>query len=576
MDAGARDFPAARFAAPQADKTTTLERAVARHVRPGDALHLGATHVRGAAAAWEILRRFRGTDPGFEIQSLSMSTTLAPLLHEGLVRRVVTTWAGDAYYSPGPNPVFADARDKGVEFQHWSILTFPQRLQAAARGLEWTTTKSLIGSDLARDNAGDVRELQPGLMLIRSLTPDLSFFHAPAADAAGNVIVPPPLLENVWGALAARRGAIVTVERIVDADVVRAHSSMVKIPSHAVVAVCEVPFGAHPGGVFARDVDGVTGYGEDYPFWAQMRAACRDPSALDDWIREWILEPPDRAAYVRRLGRERIDGLIAQADPASVPASVHAAIAAVDPAAPVTPAERAIVAGARLLAERIQQDGLTHMLAGAGMSNLAAWLAAAECADAGVAVDLVAEMGLVGYRPNAAEPFIFNHRNFPSCSMLSDIETVLGVLMGGARARSVAALGAAQIDKRGNLNTTMVGGRMLMGSGGANDVATAATCSIVTMTQERDRFVDRVEYVTSPGERIVAMATTHGIYRKDGGEFVLTAVYDDDLEAGIRAAVNACGWDLRVAPAVERIPPPAASEIETLRMLDPDGYFRGR
>lgn len=575
MDAGARDFPTTRFAAPPVDKTATLAQAIADHVRPGDALHLGGTHVRGAAAAWEIVRQFRGTDPGFEIQSLSMSTALAPLLHEGLVRRVVTTWAGDAYYAPGPNPVFADARDKGVEFRHWSIMTFPQRLQAGARGLEWTTTKSLVGSDLARDNAGDVRELEPGLLLIRSLTPDVSFFHAPAADAAGNVIMPPPLLENVWGALAARRGVIVTVERIVDEDVVRAHSSIVKIPSHVVLAVCEVPFGAHPGGVFARDVAGVTGYGEDYPFWAQMRAACRDPSALDEWIREWILDPPDRAAYVQKLGRARIDGLVAQSDPSTIPPHVAASLAAVNLEAPVTPAERAIIAGARLLSERIEQDGLTHMLAGAGMSNLAAWLAASECAAAGVSVDLVAEMGLVGYRPNAGEPFIFNHRNFPSCSMLSDIETVLGVLMGGARARSVGALGAAQIDKHGNLNTTLVGGRMLMGSGGANDVATAATCSVVTMSQDRARFVDRVEYVTSPGERIVAMATTHGIYRKDDGEFVLTAVYDDDLDAGIREAVQNCGWALRIAPSVEQIPPPTASEIETLRLLDPDGHFRG-
>jgi len=570
-----REFPK-RFAVASRDKTSALAEAIATHVRPGDALHLGATHIRGAAAAWEILKQFRGTDPGFEIQSLSMSTALAPLIHEKLANRVVTTWAGDAYYSPGPNPVFTRSHANGVEWRHWSIMTFPQRLQAAARGLAWTTTKSLKGSDLATDNAGDIREIDDGLLLIRALTPDVSFFHAPAADAAGNVLVPPPLLENVWGALAARRGAIVTVEKIVDEAIIREHSSMVKIPRHVVAAVCEVPFGAHPGGVFARDIQAITGYGEDYPFWHDMRAACRNDQVLDAWIREWILDPPDRAAYVDKLGRDRLKQLTAQADPAIVPPYVTDAITAVDFDEEPTPVERAIVAGARLLAERIETDGLTHMLAGAGMSNLAAWLAASECAQAGVDVDLVAEMGLVGYRPQAGEPFIFNHRNFPSCSMLSDIETVLGVLMGGARAKSVAALGAAQIDKRGNLNTTRIAGRMLMGSGGANDVATAASCSIVTATQERDRFVDNVEYITSPGDRIVAMATTHGVYRKDQGEFVLTAVHDDDLDAGVKAAVEACGWDLRVAPIVEKVPPPTPSEIRTLRMLDPNGYFRRR
>lgn len=570
-----RDFPA-RFAVASPDKTATLADAVAAIVRPGDALHLGATHIRGAAAAWEILKQFRGTDPGFEIQSLSMSTALAPLVHEKLASRIVTTWAGDAYYAPGPNPVFTRSHANGVDWRHWSIMTFPQRLQAAARGLAWTTTKSLVGSDLAKENAGDVREIDDGLLLIRALTPDVSFFHAPAADAAGNVLVPPPLLENVWGALAARRGAIVTVEKIVDEQTVREHSSMVRIPRHVVAAVCEVPFGAHPGGVFARDIQTITGYGEDYPFWHEMRAACRDEAALDAWIREWILEPAGRAAYVDKLGEERLNQLVAQADPSIVPRYVTDAIEALDLDEEPSAAERAIVAGARLLAERIESDGMTRMLAGAGMSNLAAWLAASECAQAGVDVDLVAEMGLVGYRPQAGEPFIFNHRNFPSCSMLSDIETVLGVLMGGARAKSVAALGAAQIDKRGNLNTTRIDGRMLMGSGGANDVATAATCSIVTAAQERERFVDRVEYITSPGERVVAMATTHGVYRKDQGEFVLTAVHNDDLDAGVQAAIAQCGWDLRVAPTVEQIPPPTPGELRTLRMLDPNAYFRRR
>src|SRR5438132_1481769 len=83
-------------------------------------------------------------------------------------------------------------------------------LAAGARGLGWTTTRSLAGSTMETDNAGLIRRLEDGTVAIRALVPDVSIFHAPAADAHGNVLVAPPLMENLSGALAARRGAIVT------------------------------------------------------------------------------------------------------------------------------------------------------------------------------------------------------------------------------------------------------------------------------------------------------------------------------------------------------------------------------
>ena len=76
----------------------------------------------------------------------------------------------------------------------------------------------------------------------------------------------------MWGALAARRGAIVTVERIVDD--LRPWSHLVRIPAHRVLAVCETELGAHPGGLFVGDLP-VDGYGEDYEFWVETRAATR-------------------------------------------------------------------------------------------------------------------------------------------------------------------------------------------------------------------------------------------------------------------------------------------------------------
>src|SRR5438309_5044876 len=123
-----REWIERRFAVPQpaTDKVRSLSDAVSEGVKPGDAVHLGMTHTRGGAGVWELLRQFHGTDPGFTLLAVQVSSGYAPLVHAGLARKIVTSWAGDSYYTPGPNPVYQRAWAAGVEFDHWSILTFAQ------------------------------------------------------------------------------------------------------------------------------------------------------------------------------------------------------------------------------------------------------------------------------------------------------------------------------------------------------------------------------------------------------------------------------------------------------------------
>ncbi|HEX9713445.1 MAG TPA: CoA-transferase [Actinomycetota bacterium] len=562
-----------RVRGPRAPKVASLRDAVASHVRAGDAVHLGLTHARGSAGFWELLRQHHGADPGFTLLAVQMTTPLAPLVHAGLARKIVTSWSGNSYWSPGPNRVYQRAWDAGIAFEHWSILTYAQRLQAAARGVAWTTTRSLAGSSMAEEN--DVRVLDDGTVLIPALLPDVSILHAPAADAEGNVLFAPPLMENVWGALAARRGCIVTVDRIVEPDVIRANAHMTRLPSSAVLAVVEVPYGAHPGGLQPAGIAGATAYGEDWEFWVDLRDVSRDPGAMDAWIAEWLLEPDTHDAYLAKLGPDRIASLRRRSDPDGWREQLDAATVDLDLDETPNALETAIVAGARALAERIEANGYTTMLAGAGMANLAAWLAAYDLADRGAIIDLVAEMGLVGYWPRPGEPILFNQRNFPTCTMLADIEQTVGVLIGGGRARSIGALGAAQVDRRGNINSTLIPGeQLLMGSGGANDVITCASESVIVVSQERDRFCEQVPYVTGPGERVQMLVSTLGVYRREDDELILTGVYGDDAESSVRECRARCGWDLRVARTVERVAPPTREELRTLRLMDPQGWFR--
>jgi len=572
-----REWIARRFRVREAQtsKVSTLQDAVAEGVRPGDTVYLGMTHTRFSAGIRELLRQHHGTDPGFTFASIQMTSPHAPLVHSGLASRVVTSWSGDSYFAPGPNPVYQRAWREGVRFDHWSILTLAQRLWAGARGLEWTTTRSLRGSDMERDNGEDVRRIDDGTLAIRSLIPDVCIVHAPAADPLGNVIATPPLMEGLHGALAARRGTIVTVERIVDESFVREHAHLTRIPASAVRAVVEVPLGGHPGGLLPTGIEGIDAYGEDYDFWVDVRRASRDPAALDAWIKEWVLEPDTHERYLAKLGAERVASLRRRNERDSWRDDLDVALRDVELDAAPTAIETAIVAAAGVLKEKARAVGATSMLAGAGMANLAAWLAAYDLADEGQVVDLVAEMGLVGYWPRPGDPMLFNQRNFPTCTMLADIDATLAVIVGGARARSLGSMGAAQVDRFGNLNSTLIPGEtLLMGSGGANDVASCATETVLTVAQSRERFLDRVPYVTAPGDRVTAVVSTLGVYEKDQGELVLTRVFGDDRVAAARECRERCGWDLRVARDLAIVPAPSREELRTLRVMDPRGWFR--
>jgi acyl CoA:acetate/3-ketoacid CoA transferase alpha subunit/acyl CoA:acetate/3-ketoacid CoA transferase beta subunit len=573
MDEELSEWIERRFAVPsvRASKVTTLSDAVATHVRPGDRVHLGLTHARGSAAHWELLRQHIGTEPGFELCAVQMTTPQTPFVHAGLARKVVTSWAGDSYWGPAPSPVYQRAWKAGLEFEQWSILTFAQRLAAGARGVALTTTRALANSSMETDLG--LQRAPDGSVLIPALVPDVSLVHAPAADENGNVLFSPPLFESLNGALAAMRGAVVTVDRVVDASFVREHAHMARLPASAVAAVVEAPLGAHPGGLLPTGIDGVQPYGEDWEFWVELRKAGKDPATLDEWIKEWIVGPGSHEGYVAKLGQARVAALRERSEPDAWRAQLETFG---DFDAPPNAIETAIVAAARVLAERIEVGGLNTMLAGAGMANLAAWLAAYDLAERGTHVDLVAEMGLVGYWPRPGEPILFNQRNFPTCTMLTEIDIALGVLVGGARARSIGALGAAQVDRHGNINSTCVpGSHLLMGSGGANDVITCATESVVLATQSKERFLERVPYVTGPGDRVSALVSTLGIYRRDAdGEFVLTEVFGSEVAAAVRECRERCGWDLRVAPGVAAASAPTRAEVRMLRLMDPKGWFR--
>lgn len=566
---------------------TTLADAVERNVLPGDTVHVMLGHSRWTAAARELARQFWGRDPGFTLVMTSLGA-LGALFFEGrLLRHVVTAYSGNSFPTYSPNPVFARAYESGaVSVEHWSILTLAQRLEAAARGLPAAVTGSLTGSSMAANEgfavvgspfgapavAGAPAGTEPeaaALGLVAPLAPDVALLHAAVADREGNLALSEPLLEGVWGAWAARRGVVATVERVVDDLGGLGHR--VRIPAHRVLAVVEAPYGAHPGGCYAPGLP-VRGYGEDIPFWIDAAGAARRDFAA--FARTYALEPPDHAAYLAVLGGERLAWLEGRADPESWRADAEA-----HPVPVSEPASRWEVAASLAVREvqaTVDRVGADAVLAGAGVANLAAWVAVARARAGGAGVRLTAELGLWGYEPTPADPYIFNQRVFPSTPFLSDASTVLGMVVGGPGTTVVGCLGAAEVDRHGNLNSTqLAGGRFLVGSGGANDVASrAAACVVVTLARP-ERLPATAAYVTSPGDRVTSVVTDLGILRRLDGRLRVAAVPAGEAPIGdrVRALAAACGWEPEVSADVEELAPVTERDLLALRGYDRERVF---
>jgi glutaconate CoA-transferase, subunit B len=149
-------------------------------------------------------------------------------------------------------------------------------------------------------------------------------------------------------------------------------------------------------------------------------------------------------------------------------------------------------------------------------------------------------------------------------------------------------LGAAQIDRFGNINTTVIGPDYqhpkvrLPGAGGAPEIAASCRQVIVIVRQSRRTFVERVDFVTSfgygsgPGDRErlgltgrgpVLVITDLGVLEPDPRtrELTLTSLHPG---VTVERAREATGWELAVAAAVATTAPPTALELETLRALE--------
>jgi glutaconate CoA-transferase subunit B len=201
------------------------------------------------------------------------------------------------------------------------------------------------------------------------------------------------------------------------------------------------------------------------------------------------------------------------------------------------------------------------------------------------------ENGIVRDRPTTEALLTMSDTpNVPGSVWSAGTLEVMGVLQQGLV--DLGFIGGAEIDRFGNLNTSYIGDRRhptvrLPGSGGGADIASLARRFVVIMPQEKHRFTERVQYVTSPGfgegagwrRRVglpgggpAAVITTLGVFRFDAGtgEMYLASYHPGQSVESVKAAT---GWALRVAPGVAATPTPTAAELTIVRECDPAGFW---
>jgi len=566
------------------NKVVSLQQAIENNINPGMILHIS---LQAGAATCELARQFWDKQPDFTlIMNMIGGHHALSLIHGGLVKKLIFATCADIYPRPYPNPVIQRAfNDNSCKLENWSMLSLTQALMAGALNLPFIPTRSVIGSSLADNNKHAIRVVDDvfgsgeKIGLIKSLCPDISIVHGWAADPMGNVILPGPP-RDAWAAKASRKGIIVCVENLVDEDFIRNHSLLVKIPGSLVNAVCIAPRGAHPQNMSAQSLPAFEGYGLDYAFLKAFRKAAEDTDAYSRWVKDWILDCSSHDAYLARLGKRPAEDVAVDAKhPASANEKKDPAAASVDDKK-TTAAEYAIIGGARIIKDIILARQYKSMFAGIGLSGLAGWCAYYFLKEQDYHVDLIAAG--IGYQPCPGDPLLISPANMATAKMISDSLDLHGVGAGGINSRCLGVLGAGQIDKNGNINSTIIRTRKgkdiyLAGAGGGNDIASVTQEVVVVTVHRANRLVEKVRYITCPGARVSTLATNEGLFVKNDSGFILKAYYPgpgvSEEKERVNQIADACDWQLYTAPQLEKMSAPTPEELKLLRSFDPDGVF---
>ena len=263
------------------------------------------------ALIWEIIRQKKS---GLVFSKSITATEGDLLLVAGTTRHIITSW-----FSPGVTWGVSRIMRHFVQsgeatYEEWSHMSLGLRYRAAAMGVPFLPTRSMLGSDVYKQLT-DIKEMQcpftgDKLALVPALHPDVAIIHVQKADSYGNAqITGFPFMDKDI-ALAADR-VILTTEQIIDNNEIRRTPDRTDIPFFCVDAVVEAPYGCVPHECYAayepefnhmdmyvklmmeRSTEGVQEYLDKYVY---------SPQTFDDYLSLFNVKDIVRATLNARKG----------------------------------------------------------------------------------------------------------------------------------------------------------------------------------------------------------------------------------------------------------------------------------
>lgn len=216
-------------------------------------------------------------------------------------------------------------------------------------------------------------------------------------------------------------------------------------------------------------------------------------------------------------------------------------------------------------ASRLLHNG-TVCFVGIGKPSLAANVARRTHAPG---VVLIYESGTIGAKPARLPLSVGDGELADTADTVVSVPEIFAYWLQSGRI-DIGFLGAAQLDPRGNINSTVIGdydapATRLPGAGGAPEIAASAREVVVIVNHSRRTFVERCDFITSLGTRVSTVITDLGVLRRgEDGELELAEIHP---RIAVDDARKATGWDLRVADPVRATATPTDDELAVIREL---------
>ena len=192
-----------------------------------------------------------------------------------------------------------------IEVEDYSHFGITSRFMAGALGVSYLPTKVMAGTDIVNKVAFDENKFSDTkcpftgepYLAVSAVEPDVAFIHAQRADLDGNTQIF-GMTSIVDEQARASKRVIVTVEEIVDRKEIVKRPELTILPGFLVESIVEVPFGAHPAGMFRY-------YSYDDEHIQLYWKASRDPEEFEKYLQEYVYGTEDHWDYLRKVGGSR-------------------------------------------------------------------------------------------------------------------------------------------------------------------------------------------------------------------------------------------------------------------------------